>query len=103
MKTGQELRDNGIAVAIQHANQVEEKWSEIAYNFFLSFIRNNSEFQIEDVRTAAINSVPEPPSKRAWGGIAVKASKAGLIRRMGFRNVKNPKAHCTPATVWQVT
>ena len=103
MKTGQELRDNGIATAVQHANEVEENWSGIAYNFLLSFLRHNSKFQIEDVRTAAIGHVPEPPSNRAWGGIAVKASKAGLIRRMGFRNVKNPRAHCTPATVWEVT
>ena len=56
----------------------------------------------EDVRLASEKEIPMPPSNRAWGGIVVRASKAGLISRVGFSNVKNAKAHKTPATVWKV-
>ena len=56
----------------------------------------------EDIRLASEKKVPIPPSNRAWGGVVVRASKAGLITRAGFSNVKNAKAHSTPATVWRV-
>lgn len=99
---GMLLRDEGIQQAIDHADQVDEKWSETAYRFLLSFISTTTtEFMVEDIRIAAEKSgVPIPPSDRAWGGIIVRAAKAGLIRRVGYRAVANPKAHCTPATLW---
>ena len=57
---------------------------------------------VEDVREASKGVVPVTPSTRAWGGVVVRASKAGVIKRKGFKNVKNAKAHCTPATLWEV-
>lgn len=101
-QTGKELRDLGIQQSIDNANTKIENWSEIAYNFLLDYVKNHPEFMIEDLRNASIGSVPVPPSNRAWGGVAVKAVKAGIIERKDFRNVKNPKAHYTPATLWKV-
>lgn len=95
------LRDKGIQQAINHADKVEEKWSEKAYNCLLRFIQWNDEFMTEDVREFASLSLSEPPSNRSWGGIIVKAVKQGLIVRKGFRNVSNAKAHSTPASVWK--
>jgi hypothetical protein len=100
--TGTELRDAGIAKAMASAERETEGWSDLAYKFLLHFIASRDEFMMEDVREAAIGIVPMPPSVRAWGGIAIRARKAGRIERIGFRNVNNPKAHCTPATVWRV-
>jgi len=100
--TGEQLRDSGIEQAVSHADQVEPQWSEQAYQFLLSYIKNHAEFMTEDVRAASVGIVPEPPSKRAWGGVIVKAVKSGLIHRAGFKNVKNPTSHCTPASVWSV-
>lgn len=101
MKTlfdGPVLRDRGIQQATDHAGR---QWSDQAYDFLLKFLKTNTTFMAEDVRTASIGFVPEPPSKRAWGGIIVRAAKQGLIQKVGFRNVKNAKAHCTPAAVWE--
>ena len=98
--TGEILRDKGIEKAVDHANETHIQWSEQAFDFLMKYIKTSTEFMAEDVRQASIGIVPHPPSLRAWGGIIVRAAKAGLIKKTGFRNVKNIKAHCTPASIW---
>jgi len=100
--TGQELRDAGIKQSMETAEKNQENWTQIAYQFLLNYIKSNKEFMAEDVREASEGIIQSPPSKRAWGGIFVKAVKSGLIKRKGFKNVKNAKAHCTPATLWEI-
>ena len=99
--SGEVLRDEGIQKAMIHANIAVGMWTELAFNFLRTYIRSNREFMAEDVRNASIGIISEPPSDRAWGGIFVRAAKNGLIKRKGFQNVKNVKAHCTPATLWE--
>lgn len=99
--TGAELRDKGIQRAVDHANEVHEGWSDQAFKFLKAFLlTHRGEFMTEYVRAAASGIVPEPPSKRAWGGVMTRAKNEGLIRSIGFRSVTNAKAHCTPASVW---
>ena len=103
---GSQLRDKGIKQAINHADDTHDKWSEKAYKFLLDYIkygegRDRYEFMTEDVRVASESVIPKPPSNRAWGGIILRAAKAGLIDKVGFSTVKNAKAHKTPATVWR--
>jgi len=100
--TGQQLRDEGIKRATDSAERRHESWPEIAYQFLQGYIRRNRRFMTEQVREASEGYVPEPPSTRAWGGVVVRAARRGLIRKVGFANVSNPTAHCTPATVWEV-
>ena len=102
INNGTQLRDKGIKQALDNANDTHEKWSEKAYKFLVNYIKSNNQFMTEDVRLASEKEIPIPPSNRAWGGIVVRASKAGLISRVGFSNVKNVKAHKTPASVWRV-
>jgi len=97
---GEDLRDEGIERAITHADYASEGWSELAYAFLKKYIESHSIFMAEDVRQAASGIVPLPPSNRAWGGIMVRAAHENLIYRCGFRNVKNARAHCTPAALW---
>lgn len=99
---GRELRDNGIDVALSNAERKNENWGVIAYNFLLEYIKSNKQFLAEDVRIASNEVVPEPPSNRAWGAIFVQAKKNRLIKKLGYSEVKNPKAHRTPATLWGV-
>jgi hypothetical protein len=100
--SGEHNRDIGMQQALDNANRVEETWSEKAYSFLLSYIKNNKTFMTEEVRIASEEYFAPPPSNRAWGAIIVKAVKNGLISRIGYKSVTNPKAHCTPAAVWQV-
>ena len=108
MKTGEELRDRGIKKAVNHADQLTEKWSEKAYEklkLFLSHEINqiqNFEFMTEQFREfCEVTFLDDPPSLRAFGGIMAKAAKVGLIERVGYANVTNPKAHATPAAIWR--
>ena len=102
INNGAELRDKGIKQAISNANDTHDKWSDKAYKFLTGYIKSQHEFMTEDLRMASEKEIPKPPSNRAWGGIILRAVRAGLITRDRFSNVKNVKAHKTPATVWRV-
>lgn len=95
-------RDDGIRRAVVHANFEHDGWSDQAYEFLQRFlIFATMPFMTEDVRLyAEQHGVPIPPSKRAWGGIMVKASRNGLIKSCGYGMTSNPKAHRTPAMRW---
>jgi len=99
--TAQKLRDQGINKALTSANNTFDNWTNRAFDFLRHYIQSNSEFMAEDVREASKGLIETPPNNRAWGGIFVRAVKSGLIKRKGFKNVKNIKAHCTPATLWE--
>lgn len=96
-------RDEGIATAIEHADKVHDGWSEKAYQFLSDYLKENKGlFMAEDVRNKAIKEAfPAPPDQRAWGAVFVRAVKAGIIKRRGYAQVKNPVGHCHPAAVWQ--
>ena len=108
--TGEELANQGIKKAVDHANQVTPKWAEMAYDCFLSYLGccpSGYNFMAEDVRDFSTrhypficDGLPEPPSLRAWGGIMRRAQRAGVIRAIGTRKVVNPKAHSANATLW---
>lgn len=100
--TGSELRDIGISQSMETAEKHQENWTHFAYQFLLNYIKSNNEFMAEDVREASEGIIQSPPSKRAWGGIFVKAVKSGLIKRKGFQNVRNANAHMAIATKWIV-
>jgi hypothetical protein len=98
-----ENRDEGIKTAVDHANDEHEKWSAQAFDALKDFIERHEEpFLGEDVRRFAVD-VPIPPSKRAWGGVLVRAARLGLIKKVGFKETTNPLAHRTPATLWEKT
>ena len=100
--SGAELRDIGIKKAVDHAEVKNENWSDVAYDFLKKYITGKREFMAEDFRYAAEGIVPEPPSLRAYGGIISRAAKDGLIFRIGYSQVKNPRAHMANAAVWRV-
>lgn len=101
----QKKRDKGIQQAIAHADEVNKEWSEKCYEMFVSWLRgwaSGYKFTIEQFRQVAqIKGLPDPPSQRAYGGIAVRAKCAGLIKSNGTVKVKNPKAHCANAACWE--
>lgn len=98
-------KEEGMKQAIDHANEVDENWSEKAeevFMMYLSKISNNHEFMAEDVREFAEENklIPEPPHKRAWGGITYKLAKRGDIIKVGAKATRNPRSHQSYATVW---
>lgn len=107
--TGEELRDAGIQQAIDHAEEVEPGWKDQAYEHLERYINDYlprlrlDEFMAEEARLwSHEQGLSRPPTARAWGGVFLKASKRGLIQKIGTRTVKNPAAHCANAAVWKV-
>lgn len=98
---GNTLKKQGINKAITSADIKNSNWSEIAYSFLKEFIKNNDEFMVEEVRIASKDIVPEPPSKRAWGSIILKAKKENLVKHIKYNQVQNPSAHMANASVWK--
>lgn len=99
---GELFRDEGMKRSSERAELIHDGWNEKAFHLLRRF--PNAEFMAEDVRAYAEDKgLPKPPSARAWGAVIVRAKKEGIIRAIGFRSVKNPKAHRTPATLWRKT
>ena len=100
-KEGIRKRDEGMARALAHAEDVEEDWSKKALRFVYQYAKTHDEFTGEMIRNASSDLVPRPPHLRSWGAIIVKAVKAGWIRQIGFTHVINPKAHRANAALWR--
>ena len=91
-----------IDAVVASANRAHPGWSEDAFEVLRRFITSGAIFKAEDVRNfAATTELPEPPDRRAWGGILQRASKAGLIVRIGYAPCRNKGAHNRPTTLWQ--
>lgn len=101
---GERLKNEGMQMSLFNADLNNPGWPEQARWQVERYLRLYPEkrFQTEDVRRWAYQrGLPEPPSHRAWGSVISKAKRDGLIRFVGYENVENPLAHCTPAAVWE--
>ena len=97
---GRALRDVGIEQAAEHAERVEPDWKDTAYDAFCAVARKHGEFTTEQARKLS-RHVPDPPDKRAWGHVAQRAVKAGIIERAGYVAADDPKVHRNVVTLWR--
>lgn len=103
MKTGEQLKIDGMKAAIDHADTVTRDWSGRAYAIVQEYLMcfGRTPFKAEDVRLyAELMDLPPPPHNRAWGSVFNRAKKIGIIRSIGTVKVRNPKAHSCYATLW---
>ena len=100
--TASELKNAGIQLAIQHAENKHEGWADEALNHLADFVRTRrTPFMCEEVREyAEKRGLPKSPSNRAWGSIVQAAKKRQLIKHVGFSQVSNPRAHMANASLW---
>lgn len=88
LPTAQRARDEGMAQAADHAGLL---WGEFAYMALKGLAVTRRELHTDDLAEAC----PwEPASPNAWGGIWMRALRAGLIERTGeLRPSKQPAKH----------
>lgn len=100
---GERLKEIGMQSAVDHANAKSPGWSAKAREFIINkFLPLHKRFMTEDIRAfAALHDFELPPHGRAWGGVVAGLAKDLLIINIGTAKVKNPKAHRTPASVWE--
>lgn len=103
---GMTLRNFGIQTAITNAEKHHEGWFDEAVSLVKQYasIYSFHSFMCEDVRVWAEQHklIERPPHARAWGAVMIRAAKEGFIKKVGFGFTKNPLAHQTPATLWNV-
>src|SRR5690349_5653770 len=99
---GKRLAETGMQIASDNAESKEPGWNKQCFELLKSFLEFRTKpFLCEDFRKyCELMDLTTPPSKRAFGGTIAKAAHQNLIKRIGFANVKNPRAHATPATLW---
>lgn len=100
--TARELAVEGMERAVDHADAVEEDWSERAFKAFRRFAESNTMFMSEDVRVWAYQQgLTHPPDGRAWGSVAVRAQRERVIAVDHYANTKVKPAHATPRAVYR--
>jgi hypothetical protein len=93
---------NGIDRAVAHADRVEAKWSQRAFELLEGYALFNFEFMTEDVRVwATEQGLPTPPDGRAWGAVTLRAVRDKIIVRDRFQRTRVPPAHSTFRPVWR--
>lgn len=97
-----DLAAEGMTRALDHADRTQEGWSARAYQLLEQYAVSHFEFMTEDARNWAHRfGLPQAPSARAWGAVALRACRDRIIVKAGYRKTANPLAHATPATLWR--
>lgn len=94
----------GMALAASHADRVEENWTEKSVELFKLYSRMHRDgFMTEDVRAWAEKlGMPSPPDNRAWGLVARRLSKQGVIKAVGYGKQRSSTCHGSPKTIWRM-
>ncbi len=93
-------RDTGIERAVAKADRRDNGWSDRAYRWIVQYARLHKTFISEDCTAdAAEAGLASPADPRAWGHPFKKASKDGVIRRIGFGI--SQRRHLSPTPLWE--
>lgn len=98
--TAKARRDRGMARAVEHANRTQPGWQDLALDAFRAYAVTHPSFTTEQVRTAS-TSVQQPPDKRAWGHVARRACKEGIVQKIGMVQAKSPTVHCMYVSLYE--
>lgn len=100
--SARELAQRGMQQAADHADAVEPRWTDRAFDMLKQYAVENREFMTEDVRVwANANGLAAPPAPQAWGAVTQRASREKLIVVDRYQPTRVPPAHATPRPVWR--
>jgi hypothetical protein len=104
MTSGEQLRDEGAALALANAG---EDWHDTASAFALKYFTDAGwdGALFEDARAYAMKcGIGTPPSANAWGAVALSLSARKLITKTGvLRSSKAVRSHARFQPVWRLT
>jgi len=99
-KAAAEARDTGMKQALDHAEEVRSNWGDEAYEWIRRYAKVNKRFISEHCTAwAAEQGFKSPTDPRAWGMVFRRASKDGIIVRVGYAT--SLKRHCSPTPLWE--
>ena len=96
----------GIIQAVDHADEEYEGWADRAFDLLCRYARIRKQpFCSDELRMwATERGLPEPPHRRAWGGVFLKASRRDVIMAAGIKNYHYPdsdQSHTTNMKFWE--
>jgi hypothetical protein len=95
-------RDEGMARALEHAERVAAGWGARAFAALLAFVRDRDgvPFRAEQfIWWSLHNGLDEPPDRRAFGAVFLKARRDGYIAPMGYAPANT--RHRAPTVLWR--
>jgi hypothetical protein len=90
----------GISKAEAAGNKAGEHWKKIAYDAFVDYAKHHETFTVEQIISES-SYLPDPPDKRAWGIIAIKAKKNNIVENAGWTRSLNKSKHGIPVALWK--
>lgn len=100
IQTGLELGHEAAEKAADHAERQEPGWKDMAFEAFCAHGRVAIEFTTEDVRLA-FPDLPPAPDQRAWGAVALRAKKDGMVQHVRYVKMKERHNHAAPKSLWR--
>jgi hypothetical protein len=97
--------EDGAARAADHAERVEPGWKDEALVYFRAFAvaKRHTSFLTEEARVFAEgDGFALPPDKRAWGSVALRAKRAGIVERVGYASTSLGPSHACPRNEWRL-
>lgn len=100
--SGSALRDAGMKQAQETTEAAIPYWMDNAMTMLREYLKQAPErFQGENFREWSLShGLPKPVHLRAFGGVMVKASKLGLIKKIGVEPVETSTNHRAFSVVW---
>jgi hypothetical protein len=99
------LRDIGMALSEQKANRDSDGWTERAMLCVARWCHANwddpdRKFLIEEVRDWGEHwgFIDAPENARAWGAVARRCAKEGIIRKAGYLPARS--SNLSPKVAW---
>jgi hypothetical protein len=83
------------------ASHAGDAWKVSAYDALVAHAKLHPTFIVEDVRVS--NPQLSAPSARAWGAIALRAKRNGVIRKCGMSMTRicTENSHPTFVALWE--
>jgi hypothetical protein len=99
------LGQQGLQIAMDHADRVEPGWNDLAFDMFREWLSgwpSGYRFRTEHFRLYAIfEGLPTPPSLRSFGGIPRRARREKLIKSVDLAKTTSKNQRGCFATVWE--
>ena len=89
----------GHAMAEVAADNAGEEWKAAAFYAFKRHAMKHQFFTTEEVR-AANPDMPPPPDDRAWGSIALRAKREGVVVGSSWVRATSRSVHGMVVTQW---
>jgi hypothetical protein len=77
-----------------------EDWKDLAFQAFRQHAKANPTFTTEQVRIGSPD-IPPPPDPRAWGAVAIKAQREGVVKCETWVRSNNRTCHGRLVTLWR--